>query len=120
MPPVSLCKPPFGRDKGPCRYGEWLWHKRTPTLGRTANSAESIQVDAVRRNGLEEVRQVEVDGLQCLAADHVAIGEVDVKVLPKVVPRQQMPFEQDVEASGPAKFADGRLDGSDTARSRLV
>jgi hypothetical protein len=31
-----------------------------------------------------EVKQVEVDGLQCLVADLVAIGELDMKVVPEV------------------------------------
>ena len=55
------------------------------------------------------MKQVEADGVQCLVADPVAIGEVDVKVLPKVRPRQHMTFQQHVEAFRLAKFADGRL-----------
>ena len=80
-------------------------------MPRRANRARHarIQVDAVRRNGLEEVKQVEVDGLQCLVADPLTVVEIDVKVLAKVCPCQHMPFEQHVEASGLAKFAHGRL-----------
>jgi hypothetical protein len=59
--------------------------------------------------GDTEVKQMEADGVQYLVADPVALGEVDVEVLPKVCPRQHVTFQQQVEASRLAKFADGRL-----------
>ena len=88
MPPVSLCKPPFGRDKGPGRYGEWLWRfpRRVPPEGHyvEASGLAKFADGRLRRSDRGSV-PAGIERSDLLDGQLLAGGDVDHKLMGHIV-----------------------------------